>query len=208
MLDEDQSRTLLEKNVEELMMVALRRRHPGALHLAGARGLRGGTYREGAVDIVVRLVTELQRLGKDSDWLRKQTATTCRTVSEEAATLGQCASRVVELVEELRWVALPPESKAAERIRQLESQWPRYRRVLESFNAASSRGDSGRFARILRDTAHRANAEHKGYRQRTQPPDQEKRQASGFGGSIYRRLRRATGGSANARHLRAGGRYH
>jgi len=140
-LDEEQSRTLLENNVEELMMAALRRRNPGALHLAGARGLRGGTYREGAVDIVVRLVTELQRLGKDTDWLRKQTATTCRTVSEEAATLGQCASRVVELVEELRHADLTPTSKAARDLRELESQWPRYRRVLESFNAASSRGD-------------------------------------------------------------------
>jgi len=140
-LDEDQSRTLLEKNVEELMMAALRRGHPGALHLAAARGLRGGTYREGAVDIVVELVTELQRLGKDADWLRETTATSCRSLGAEAAALGQCASRVVQLVEELRRATLAPGSKAAERIRQLESQWPRFRRALESFNAASSRGD-------------------------------------------------------------------
>ena len=45
------------------------------------------------------------------------------------------------MVEELRRAVVPPGSKAEERIRQLQLEWPRYRRVLESFNAASSRGD-------------------------------------------------------------------
>jgi len=139
-LAEDQSRTMLERTVEELVLTALRRGHPGALHLAGARGLRGGTNREGAIGIVVSLVTELQRLGKDFDWLREATEATCRSIASESQAISQCANRIKELIEELRRSDLSA-TKAAERMQQFESQWPRYRQVLEAFSAASSRRD-------------------------------------------------------------------
>ena len=140
-LDEDQSRTMLERTVEELVLAALRHGHPGALHLVGARGLRGGTNRDGAIGIVANLVTELQRLGMDFDWLRKATEATCQSIASESQAISQCASRIKELIEELRRADLSDGSKAAERLRELESRWPQYRQVLESFNAASSRSD-------------------------------------------------------------------
>jgi ATP-dependent helicase/nuclease subunit A len=140
-LDEDQSQTMLERSVEELVLAALRRSHPGALHLVGARGLRGGTNRDGAIDIVAKLVTELQRSGRDFDWLREATEATCRSIASESQAISQCASRIKELIEELRRADLSAKSKAAECMREFEPLWPQYRRVLESFSAASSRSD-------------------------------------------------------------------
>ncbi|MGD0074900.1 MAG: UvrD-helicase domain-containing protein [Candidatus Binataceae bacterium] len=140
-LDEDQSRTLLAKNVEELMMAAIRRNDPGALHLAGARGLRSGTYRDGAIDIVAGLLTELHRIGKDAAWLRAQTDASCRALRDEATALGRCANQIVKLIEELRRKEPQSKSKAAQTLRDLESEWPHYRNVIESFSAASPRAD-------------------------------------------------------------------
>ncbi len=139
-LDEDQSRMMLEQTVEEVILAALRRGHPGALHLVGARGLRGGTNRDGAIGIIANLVAELQRLGMDFNWLRKTTEATCRSIASEPQAISRCANRIKELIEELRRADLSAR-KAAERMGRFESRWPRYREVLESFSAASSRGD-------------------------------------------------------------------
>ncbi len=139
-LDEDQSRTRLEQTVEEVILAALRRGHPGALHLVGARGLRGGTNRDGAIGIVVNLVTELQRLGVASDRLREATEATCRKIESESQAISKYAIRIKELIEELRRADLSGK-KAGEKMGRFESRWPRYREVLESFSAASSRGE-------------------------------------------------------------------
>ncbi|HTY54320.1 MAG TPA: UvrD-helicase domain-containing protein, partial [Candidatus Binataceae bacterium] len=140
-LDEDQSRTLLESNVEELLIAALRSANPGALHLAGARGLRGGVYREGAIDIVVRVVTELHRLGKDAGWLRRSTAESAQTLRAQGTALSDRTRQLVELIEELRRTDLKPTSQAARDMGEFESEWPRFRSALESFSASSTRSD-------------------------------------------------------------------
>ena len=134
-LDEAQSRTLLEKHVEELIIAALRRGDRGALHLVGARGLRGGAYREGAIEIVARLATELHRRGKDAAWLLQATDSGCAKLREQASRIREFCVQVVKLIEELRRAKLTP--KAAQTMNQFESNWPRFRRTLESFDADS-----------------------------------------------------------------------
>lgn len=140
-LDEYESETFAESKCRELVIEALRAGDPGAIHLLGARRLRGSSaFREGALEIVTRVVGDLQRLGKSTAWLRK-------TAKESATELARYNTRENALalkraIEDL----LKVERLAGEtgrRLDELRARWPKYCAAVESFDAGSGSASLG-----------------------------------------------------------------
>lgn len=138
MLDENASLTYLERYSEQLLLDALRSGDPGAVHIVSSRGLRGGTYRLGAVNLIVDLIAQLARMGRGEDWLMETTRAGSATAAQDREALAVLVSQLCALVDDL--VSTRGLSPAAEHARQdLESRWKRGLRArIARFN-----GDSG-----------------------------------------------------------------
>jgi hypothetical protein len=114
-LDEYESRTLIERCCEELLLEALRNRSPGAIRLIEARGLRGTEHRPGALPVLVRLLGDLSRIGKNCDWLLRATAATRDAIQLEEASFTGEKTRLISLVDALvgtKGCATPPPPKS------------------------------------------------------------------------------------------------
>jgi ATP-dependent helicase/nuclease subunit A len=136
-IDEYQSAVFLEREAERALLAAIRAGDPGALYLASARGLRGSTYREGALPIVLRLLSELNRVGRDVGWILELTRATAQETSEARAEVNQIALQIAALVDQL--LALPGLTGAtAAKVAELACQWPKLKPTLLSFDADST----------------------------------------------------------------------
>ena len=135
-IDEYQSAVFLEREAERGLLAAMRSGDPGALYLASARGLRGSTYREEALDTVLRLISELNRTGRDTAWLLERTrATACETHGARTE-VNQIATQIAALVDQL--IALDGlTGTAADKVAELQIQWPALRPLILSFDATS-----------------------------------------------------------------------
>jgi hypothetical protein len=121
-LDEFESRTFRESVCEQALVAALRQGAPGANHLVGARRLRGpNKWREGALEAVVRITAEMERMGRAPRWILDAT----RRTFAECAESGQVASladQFAQLVEELL-ASLGAKVATSERNAALCAQW-------------------------------------------------------------------------------------
>ncbi len=135
-LDEYQSMTFLEGACRELIADAVRREHPGAMRLVGARGLYGFAFQMGAIDVVLQLVAEAARFGRSPDWIRVSAETTAATLRAYGAAIPGLRAQLTALVEGL--LTTPGVTrKAKEVLDELRGEWPRLRPAIEAFNADS-----------------------------------------------------------------------
>ena len=135
-IDEYQSAVFLEREAERALLAAMRSGDPGALYLASARGLRGSTYREGALQIVLRLSSELNRAARDTGWLLECTRATAYETHEARTEVNQIAVQIAGLVDQL--VALDGlTGTAADKVAELQIQWPALRPSVLSFDVTS-----------------------------------------------------------------------
>ncbi|HEY2663936.1 MAG TPA: UvrD-helicase domain-containing protein [Candidatus Binataceae bacterium] len=123
-LEEYESRTLTERCCEELLLEALRNRNPAAIRLIEARGLHGHELRPGAVPLLVKLLNELHRLGKDCDWLE----TTTRLIGEELELDAHSficeKSKLISLVETIANTKVSAKSAdSAAKLAELSAAW-------------------------------------------------------------------------------------
>jgi len=138
-IDEYQSAVFLEREAERALLAAARAGDPGALYLASARGLRGSTYREGALQIVLRLISELNRSGRDATWTLQLTRTAAARIRDTRGEINQIASQIVGLVDRL--IGLDGVTgAAADKVAELRAQWPALRPSIVSFDATSVPG--------------------------------------------------------------------
>ena len=140
-LDEYQSITFLERACRELIADAVRTQHPGAMRLAGARGLYGFTHQNGAIGVVLQAIGEAARLGRSREWIRETAELTAAKLRAYGAAIPALRAQLVELVgkmlavrnlggtakeklDELRgaWPILQPAVKRSVRIRSLRSR--------------------------------------------------------------------------------------
>jgi ATP-dependent helicase/nuclease subunit A len=136
-LDEFESATFLQRNCEKLLIEAVRNGDAGAVRLVEARGLRASSaHREGALEIVLGLLEELDRLGREPAWLLEATQQTGKEIAAKAGEVKNCARDLKRLMEELM-AQTGLTAKAAERITLLKAHWPRYQSLLDSFDAAA-----------------------------------------------------------------------
>jgi len=133
-LDEYASQTFLESASRELIADAVRAKDRGAYRLVRARGLYGTTHREGALEIVVRLVGAAARLGNSPQWLRETSIVTAEKLDASAAEIVPLRGELAGLVDRL--LASPGISGAAgERLRDLQGKWPALRSRLGRIDA-------------------------------------------------------------------------
>jgi ATP-dependent helicase/nuclease subunit A len=135
-IDEYESRAYRERVCEQALVDTVRRNDAGALHLMEARGMRGGIYREGALDILMRIVGELERLGCPPEWIVETTDAGVRRCADSHGNINGLAQGLAALVDELlRARDLPP--SAAIKVSALGNQWPGMRRRLVAMGEAS-----------------------------------------------------------------------
>src|SRR5579863_4099377 len=85
-LDEYESATFFERSCRETLVAAVRRDDPGARFLIRARRLRGSVYREGALDLLQRILTETGRRGRDAAWILAQAEQSVAQLADRKST--------------------------------------------------------------------------------------------------------------------------
>src|SRR5690348_13636159 len=100
-LDEYQSKTFVERVCRDMIADAVRREHPGATRLVGARGLYGFTHQLGAIGILLEVIGAAARLGHSPDWIRTTAATTAAKLRGYGASIPGLRAQAVKLVEDL-----------------------------------------------------------------------------------------------------------
>jgi ATP-dependent helicase/nuclease subunit A len=135
-IDEYETRAYRERVCEQALVDAVRGNDPGALHLMEARGMRGGIYREGALDILMRIVGELERFGCPPEWIVEATDAGVRRCAGSHGKINELAHRLAALVDELLHARdLPP--GAAIKVSALRNQWPGMRQRLVAIEETS-----------------------------------------------------------------------
>ncbi len=99
-LDEYESGTFFERVCRETLIEAVRAGDPGAQFLLRARRLSGSTNREGAIEIVQRLLIEARRAGHTVDWIVAQTEESTRATVTGARVAGY-VEQLVGLIDRL-----------------------------------------------------------------------------------------------------------
>jgi ATP-dependent helicase/nuclease subunit A len=135
-LDEYQSVTFLERACRELMADAVRAGDSGAFRLAGARGLRGTTYRAGAIDVLLRVTSEAVRLGKSPKWIGEAAAATAADLRAYAPKIIELRAALVALINKLLNTK-GIDGTAREKLDRLREAWPGLRSTIEAFGADS-----------------------------------------------------------------------
>jgi len=133
-IDEYESAVFLERACQEALLAALRAGDAGALHLTAARRLRGSAHREGALQIVLRLISELQRGGRTAEWLADRAQNLGVEAQADRAAVKAIARQIVELAEELL-AARDLTRAAAASVETLRQSWPDLRQALAAFDA-------------------------------------------------------------------------
>ncbi|HLW70144.1 MAG TPA: UvrD-helicase domain-containing protein [Candidatus Binataceae bacterium] len=100
-LDEYESATFFERSCRETLVAAVRRDDPGARFLIRARRLRGSVYREGALDLLQRILTETGRRGRDAAWILAQAEQSVAQLAQSPDQTASCAQELVRLIDEL-----------------------------------------------------------------------------------------------------------
>ncbi|MGA2411552.1 MAG: UvrD-helicase domain-containing protein, partial [Candidatus Binataceae bacterium] len=134
-IDEYESAVFLERECEKALLAELRTDDAGALHLTAARRLRGSAYREGALQIVLRIISELQRAGLSTQWLadRAQDNAAAAAAAESVA-VNRIALAIVELIDGLV-AAAGLTGAAAAAVEELRSRWQELRPTIAAFTA-------------------------------------------------------------------------
>ena len=135
-LDEHQSMTFLESACRELIADAVRTRHPGALRLAGTRGLYGFTHQNGAIGVVLQTIGEAARLGRSRDWISETAEPTAAKLRAYGAAIPALRAQLVELVGELLAIRNLG-GTAKEKLEGLRGAWPILQPAVEAFTADS-----------------------------------------------------------------------
>jgi ATP-dependent helicase/nuclease subunit A len=131
-LDESESRTFRERVCKQTVVDAIRRSDPGAKRLLRMRRLESATQREGALEIVLRILDEVARLGHTVKWLTDATRQNASRLADEAETVTRVAHRLAELLSEL--LRAPGLTDLAEqRIAPLRAREDEYRQQLLAF---------------------------------------------------------------------------
>ncbi len=135
-IDEYESGAYRERVCEQALVDAVRRNDAGALRLMGARGMRGGIYREGALDILMRIVGELERFSYPPEWIVEATVAGVRRCADSHGNINELAHRLAALVDELLNARdLPP--GAVSKVSALCNQWPEMRQRLVAIEETS-----------------------------------------------------------------------
>ncbi|MBF6561080.1 MAG: UvrD-helicase domain-containing protein [Candidatus Binataceae bacterium] len=157
-IDEYESAAFLDREGEHALIDAVRRGDFGARRIVGARGLRGGSFREGAIEITIRLIGALQQLGRPPQWLIERAESRAADAPALRAAAADHAARVRELTEAL--LALKAVGgAAAEKIAELRVLWPQLSAALAAFDADSP---PSALAALRRIVAARPDARAKG----------------------------------------------
>jgi ATP-dependent helicase/nuclease subunit A len=139
-IDEYESRAYRERVCEQALVDAVRGNDAGALHLMEARGMRGGIHREGALDILMRIVGELERYGYPPEWIVEVTEAGVRRCAGSLGNINELAHRHAALVHEL--LKVKGLTVAAEtRIHPLRPRWTEIRSRLTAFNEHCEPGE-------------------------------------------------------------------
>ncbi len=139
-LDGPETATFIEQECRALLVDGVRRNDPAARRLVRVRGLEGTARSEGAVPIAVRLVSELERLGRPPEWLIERGAATAAELRQRGTQMPADAKHLVDLVDGLaRTRGIP--GAAGERLRELADAWPGLRRVIVDLHAEASFDD-------------------------------------------------------------------
>ncbi|MGH7840652.1 MAG: UvrD-helicase domain-containing protein [Candidatus Binataceae bacterium] len=99
-LDEYESATFFEQSCRQTLVAAVRGGDPGAQFLVRARRLRGSVYREGALQILQRLLGEARRLGGDAEWILEQTERSVARLAQAPDQIARYARDLVRLIDE------------------------------------------------------------------------------------------------------------
>ncbi|HKV53217.1 MAG TPA: UvrD-helicase domain-containing protein [Candidatus Binataceae bacterium] len=134
-LDQYQSRTFLERLCRQALVEAVRKSDLGAVYLGRARRLESGTPREDALEIVMRILDEVARLGRSTDWLQETTRGRTSRLETKAGAIADMACELVRLLDELLAARLTPRAK--EKIAPLRPRWVEYRSQILALNAQS-----------------------------------------------------------------------
>jgi ATP-dependent helicase/nuclease subunit A len=110
-LDEFESQTFLQHVCREFLVDAVRQSDPGAGHLVRAYGLDSGLRRQGAVEIVMRILDEVAQLGRTPHWLYEATAATAARIKQDEREIALLISQLVDLFDQL--LAFEPVSTEA-----------------------------------------------------------------------------------------------
>ena len=133
-IDEYESAVFLERECEMALLAELRADDAGAIHLTASRRLRGSAYREGALQIVLRLIGELQRAGLSADWLADRARSYAAEAEADRAAVNQIAAKIIGLVEEL--IAVDDLTRAAAAaVEALKLRWPDLRKAFMAVDA-------------------------------------------------------------------------
>jgi ATP-dependent helicase/nuclease subunit A len=139
-LDEYQSMTFLEGQCRDSIADAVRNQRPGAMRLAGARGLYGFTHQMGAIEVVLKMIAEAARLGRSHDWIRTTAEATAAKLQAYGAAVPGLRAQLMALVERL--VTTPGViGKAKEALDELRGEWPRLCSAIKAFGADSEPGE-------------------------------------------------------------------
>lgn len=135
-LDEYQSMTFLEGQCRDSIADGVRKQQPGAIRLVGARGLYGFVHQMGAIEVVLKMISEAARLGQSHDWIRKSAETTAAKLRAYSSAIPEVRAQLTALVEKL--VTTPGVTgKAKEVLDGLRGEWPRLRSAIEAFSLDS-----------------------------------------------------------------------
>jgi ATP-dependent helicase/nuclease subunit A len=131
-LDEYESTTFRERICKQTLVDAIRQSDPGAQLLLRMRRLESASPREGAVEIVLRIMDEVARLGRTVAWLVETTQQNVGRVSEEEEKITALTHELADLLGELLGAG-PLREKAEQRIAPLRARQDEYRSQLLRF---------------------------------------------------------------------------
>ncbi|MGH7916249.1 MAG: UvrD-helicase domain-containing protein, partial [Candidatus Binataceae bacterium] len=129
-IDQYETATFLEHVCEQILVDAVRARDKGALRLATSRRMRGMGHSEGAVAALVRIVSELRRLGHKPEWVIRKAEEFAQNVRAEDDRTGQLARQLVILADRLA-------GHNASAIDRLNEHWPNLRPLVLALGSAS-----------------------------------------------------------------------
>ncbi len=134
-LDEDESAAFFEQIALDALVRAMRQDDPGARFLVQSRGLRGGIFREGALEIAQRLTTEAARRGVPLAQVLAATANTVSTLAGQPDRVADGARQLVLIVDQLCRAAASGQTATA--LRELAALWKSARAVVQGLHRDS-----------------------------------------------------------------------
>lgn len=148
-LDDYESQTFFERVALQRVVDAVRRGDPGAQFLVHSRGLRGSKFREGAVEVVERIITEAQRRGQTLANVVDQTAQAAARLAGAEDAVAVRAGEITLLLEQLCKVRVG--GQTGDKLAELRPWWKVARAPVARLNRSSEIEDLD----LLRELLHR-----------------------------------------------------